>query len=129
MAIFENTYTKMWVQEGILYSIYKPIPHLTSEIAKVCVQARLDFSEGKTYPLFGDIRLIRKMDKDARGYLSSGDGIKYLNSGAFIINSPVEKMLINFWTKIDKPPLPVRVFNDEQSAIEWLKQYVPLIKK
>lgn len=123
MDLFENEFSKMWIKEGILYAVYKPNFDITLEIAKECVQARIEFCKRQTYPMYGDISNIKSTEKEARQYLSEGDGIKYLSAGAFLIKTQIEKYIGNFWMSINKPPLPVKLFTDETLAITWLQNY------
>lgn len=41
---------------------------------------------------------------------------------AFVVKTLPEKLLANFYIRINKPPKPTRMFNDENKAIEWLKK-------
>ena len=123
MDALENDYTKMWIKDGILYCVYKPGLEVNLKIAEICVKERIKLSNGNTYPMFGDISHIKKTDREAREYLSKGDGIRFLSAGAFLIKTQVEKYTGNFWMRINKPPLPVKLFTVESEAIEWLKNY------
>lgn len=119
----ENEYSKMWIQDGVLYVKYRPYLDVTLEIAKICVQDRIKLCNGKTYPMLADGRAIKSFDKDARVYLTEEDAIKYLSAGAFLIKTQIEKFIGNIWFRIDKPPLPARLFTDENEAIKWLQHY------
>jgi hypothetical protein len=43
---------------------------------------------------------------------------------AIISRSAVGKMVANLFFSIKKQPHPVKMFNDEREAKEWLKQYL-----
>lgn len=123
MSRFTNGYTTMWIEDGILYTTYNPGLKITLEIAKKCVADRLELCNGNIYPMLGDTSNIASTDKDAREFLSQGDGIKQLSAGAFIIKSVIEKHLGNFFIQVNKPPLPARLFTRYSEAVEWLQQY------
>lgn len=123
MEIFENEYSKMWIEDGILYVKYVPYIVVTLDIAAKSVSDRLEFCKGKTYPMLGDSRVIKDIDKSARAYLATEEAVKGISAGAFLIKTQIEKFVGNLWLKVDKPKVPARLFVDEQEAIEWLKNY------
>jgi hypothetical protein len=120
---FENEYTKMWVQDGILFTTYPDNLIITLEIAKECIGQRLEFQRGEIYPMFCDIRPLKDTLPEARAYMSKGDGIKGLSAGAFIIKSQIEKFLFNALFRINKPPIPGKMFTDPEVALKWLQQF------
>ena len=42
---------------------------------------------------------------------------------AYLIKSLAQKILGNFYLKIDKPSVPTRLFNDYDEALNWLRQF------
>lgn len=64
------------------------------------------------------------VDKDARDYASSEEGLKFSKAEAFVINSLPHKILANFYMKMQKPSVPTKFFRTKQEAEEWLLQYV-----
>ena len=48
---FENNHVKMWIEDGIIYSVHAEKVAINLEIAKICVEARLKLSKGRTYPI------------------------------------------------------------------------------
>ena len=108
----------------ILEARYKAALQVDRDAAVEIVQERLDFTENRSVPvLLLDSGLV-KMDKRARDYMSSEEGIRGLNAIAIILSSVVNSMLLNFLLKISRPGLPVRVFRDRDQAMEWLKTFV-----
>lgn len=63
------------------------------------------------------------MDKDAREYSASDIGLKYSIAEAFVINSLPQKMLANFYMRINKPAIPTKFFDNKKEAEEWLLQF------
>ena len=109
---------------NILEATYKAGPKIDLEAAKDILSERLEFTGGKDVPvLVVDSGLVR-MDKHARDFLSSNDGVKGIRASALISSSVVNSMLVNFILKISRPNLPVKVFTDREDALNWLKSYV-----
>lgn len=50
----------------------------------------------------------------------------YATVDAFVLGSMAQKILANFYIKINKPERPTRFFNDVETALIWLKNYIGL---
>jgi hypothetical protein len=53
-------------------------------------------------------------------YLSRGRGTLFTLADSFVIHSLAQKILANFYLRINKPVLPTRVFNKVNEADAWL---------
>ena len=56
--------------------------------------------------------------------LSQNEYNPYSKADAFVLNSIAQKILANFYTKINKPERPTKFFNNADEALIWLKQYM-----
>lgn len=63
-----------------------------------------------------DIDLLKTLSKNINNPYSKAD--------AFVIKSMSQKILANFYIKINKPERPTKFFNNKEDAIIWLKQYL-----
>ena len=63
-----------------------------------------------------DAELLKTLSKNANNPFSKAD--------AFVIKSMSQKILANFYIKINKPERPTKFFNNKEEAIDWLKQYL-----
>lgn len=68
---YESPYVTMWIKEDILFATFAPNLVMTLDIARICVEARIFFSRGHSYPLCVDMRGLASMDKAARRYMAS----------------------------------------------------------
>lgn len=120
---FESPYVTMWIENGILYGRFANDLELTLPIAKACVEGRIFFSKGKSYPMLVDMTGLKSVNKQARQYMATM-GATLVTAGALITRSAVSKMIGNMFLTIDKPPVPVKLFTSELKAREWLKGYL-----
>ena len=60
------------------------------------------------------------IDKDAREYMASTESTRYALAQAFVIKSLGQKILANFYVKVNKPEVPVKIFNSKILAEKWL---------
>ncbi len=119
----KNKYIEMWIDNGILYASYVDKIIITLEVAKKCVEDRHKVSNGKNYPLLINLQNVAGEEKAAREYYSSTEGMKNLIAGAFIVDSYLPALLANIYLKINKPIVPARLFNYEESALKWLEPF------
>lgn len=82
------------------------------------------FLGGSKCPLLHVVGDYVTMDKEAREFASSEEGLKYSKAEAFVINSLPHKILANFYMKMQKPSVPTKFFKSKVEAEIWLLQYV-----
>lgn len=115
----DTAYLRMRKEGNILHCVFKECPNVTLEIAQDCVQQRIAFSAGISYPCLIDMRELKSVTPEARAYMGV-EGAKYITTGALLIGSPFTKMIANLFLMVNKPPVPTRMFTDERAAREWL---------
>ena len=96
---------------------------MTLDVAKACVESRIFYSGNKPFPLLVDMRGIKSVTRDARLYMSTV-GATLVKGAALITGSAVNRTIGNIFLKIDRPPVPLKLFTSEEKAREWLKQFV-----
>jgi len=120
---FKNTYGEMWIEDGIFFVTYNEGVIITKEIMVYLVSERLRITENTTFPMLFDTRGMKYATKEAREYSNQGDGIKYLSAAAFVVNSTVLQIFMNYYLKIYPFSFPVRLFIDGDKALQWLQRF------
>jgi hypothetical protein len=64
---------------------------------------------------------VTQFDDSARVFSASEEGSKYSVAEAFVVKSLSQRLIANFYVKVNKPPIPSKVFNSEKEAIKWLE--------
>ena len=121
-AFFEDENSKIWIENGIMNVSFK-IPSVDAASAKFIAATRIRYCNEKSYPTVIDIREVKSVTKEARETLAVDEGIKFVSACAMLINSPVSKIIGNFFLTINKPSLPNRIFTDREEALKWLQQF------
>jgi len=119
--MFENEHIKIEIIDGIMHGTYKKGFQITLKDAQNIVRERTKLLEGKDLPAIIYDGGVISMEKAARDYLSSDEGIQGLKSVAIIENSFFSKMLINFFLKLTNPKIKVKAFNEKEEALKWLR--------
>jgi len=57
---------------------------------------------------------------ESRNFYAESDYSKYRYADAFIVNSLPMRLLVNFFIAFNKPKIPSKMFNNEESAINWI---------
>ena len=122
--IKESKYVELDQVGQILVARYKAGIVINLDIAKIIVKERLDFTSNKDVPVLVLDSGLVSMDKQARDYLSSDDGVRGIRASAIILSSVINSMLVNFILKISRPNLPVKVFTERDAAEKWLISFV-----
>jgi hypothetical protein len=120
--IHENEFAKVWIDDGVMNCTFKT-DTLTLEIAKECIQLRIEAAQGESYLTLIDAKNLKAVDKAARDYLGSDEGTKLIKASALLTESTVGKFMVNFFLQVNKPKIPTRLFNDKEDAIKWLHQF------
>jgi hypothetical protein len=120
----EITHYFTWMgADGIARTKIKPGSSITITHARENSLA-VNSLPGPKFPLLIDSRDIRSMTKEAREFFSTNGRETKINSMAVVINSPISRVIGNFFLGINKPPVPTRLFDNPEDAANWLKQYL-----
>lgn len=120
--MLNTQYTKFWVEDGILFFVYKPCPVITLKIAEKIVRDRINFQNEKTYPILCDLRKLQTVEKSARDYLALQG--TYLSSAlALIVDEHYSARLSAQYIKTSQPPIPTCEFTSVLKAMDFLKPY------
>ncbi len=99
-----------------------------AEVALVDVQetmaAYLRIRKGKSRPLLVDTKSMKSLSREARHYYASDEAAKVASAVALVVDTPVSRVLANFYLGLSNPRLPTRLFSSEDEALEWLKGYI-----
>lgn len=117
----ENEYVEIWIEDGIIYEVFKPGAVLNLEAGKKVVADRLKVSGGTTMPLFVDIRQLVSIDKETRKYMATGEALHYLCAGAFLVKSALNRLTFNAFRVFSAPSIPTKGFTDKEKALNWLR--------
>lgn len=126
--IILKTATLQLDKSGILWVSYHKEVEMTPEDAKMHIDAVVRLCEGKKRPFLIDTRnahgsyslaAMRKIAKDPKI-------VDVRKAQAIIIDSLSNRLLANFYIKFQKPQNPIKIFEKEEEAIQWLKQFISI---
>lgn len=119
----EITCYHTWLEDdGIARTKVKPGAEVGIKEARENSKAVNSLSlNGDKFPLLIDARGIKSMTREARNQFSTRGRETKVTSFAIMIDSPLSRVIGNFFMGINKPAVPTRLFEDEEEAIKWLQ--------
>ena len=91
--------------------------------SKMLLDAYIKITNGINTPHLFTVTKLVIADKEALEFLAK-EANKHGKADAFVIHSLPQKLLGNFYLKIQKPSIPTRFFSSETKAIAWLRDYL-----
>lgn len=70
-------------------------------------------------PLIVDPRGVQHITKEARDYFSVKNRNSKVFCMAFIVSSPLSRVIVNFFIQLSNPQMPTKMFSTEEKAVEW----------
>jgi hypothetical protein len=123
-AINLPSYWTWMGDDGIARTKVKPQAEVTLPQAQENSVAVNSFYTTKKYPLLIDSRNIKSITKEARDHFSIQQRKTSITAFAVLIDSPLSRIIGNFFMGLNKLTVPAKLFTQEQEALDWLKQYL-----
>lgn len=124
MQVTEFRTSTVWFDEhGILCTVAKKVPLQNKEEAIKAFDEFKEYIDGKKVCMLSDSSDAPPANKEVRDYAAELMP-EIAKAVAVISRSAVGRMAANLFFSIKKQPYPVKMFNDEAEAKEWLKQYL-----
>lgn len=120
--IVDGEYAKMWIADGILYFVYKPVCLIDIKRAKVVVHQRLELQNEQTYPIFCDLREVHSAHKEARDYLAT-EGSLMTKALAILVKDEHSLLILRMYLHTTAVKIPTQIFTDARQALEFLKKF------
>ncbi|HTN88460.1 MAG TPA: hypothetical protein VL242_32490 [Sorangium sp.] len=121
---------KVWADEstGILRVEFAPGTHQNVQVAREVIASIRELNKEPRWPALVDIANVKGLDRDARTYYGSSEAMENWAAVAMLTSSPLTNTLANIWLAVFRTisggrGKPTKIFDDESSAIEWLKGF------
>ena len=122
-AISVDGYWTWMGDDGIARTKVKPDLEISLEYAIENTKVVTSFYTDKKFPILIDSRGIKSMSREAREHFSALGRESKTNALGIVIKSAVSRVIGNFFLGLNKPAVPTRLFDNENEALEWLKNH------
>jgi hypothetical protein len=122
MEAVEVTRTgKIWLDaDGILQIIAFPGMEDTIDDARHNVATSARLAAGKRRPMLIDMRALKAQSREVRAYYTGPETRKFLCAVAVLVDSPMSRVMGNFFLGFNKMDLPTKLFKSADEANAWL---------
>lgn len=110
--------------DGIMHVHVKVPMNFELKHSMQIVEARTQLAQDRSYPILYTSGQLVIPSAEVREYVASEPRSKLVTADAFIVNSLPQRIIANFYLKWNKPVRPTKMFDKEEEAIAWLKNYV-----
>jgi hypothetical protein len=102
----------------------KPAEGIDMDIRDVLEMRKkyLEFSGNKPFAVLLDATGSFTVQEDARALLASKQFTEKRKAAALVTPGLANRIVGNFFIRFNKPATPTKLFNDEVSALLWLKE-------
>ncbi|MEX2231081.1 MAG: STAS/SEC14 domain-containing protein [Cyclobacteriaceae bacterium] len=122
--IIDLTTSTLWFDEnGILCSISKKASPQTLELARQTLKDLRQYIGNDKVCMLIDATHTSETSREIRDFAAE-ELPKIAKAIALMSRSSLGKMLANLFFKLKAQPYPVKMFDDEQEAVRWLRQYL-----
>lgn len=124
VEVYDTQTSTYWYDEnGILCSISKKTDPVSLEDTKKLLREFKSNLRSEKVCLLIDVTHSGETTREVRDYAAQ-EFPKFVKAIAMVSDSALGKMLANLFFRIRTQPYPTKMFNNEQEAKEWLKQYL-----
>jgi hypothetical protein len=124
-GVIETRTARIWMgEDGILRGRIGEGADEKAEDAVANVAAAARLAAGRKRALLIDMRQVSFISQEARRVYAGRETNRYTLALALLVESPLSKLIGNFFIGLNKPLFPTKLFNSEREAIAWLKGHM-----
>ena len=87
------------------------------------MEAMSALTGGQPRPVLLDVRDMGSQDRSSRAeFVRRGD---LMSAVGILVETPLSRIMSNFFLAVNKPVAPTRLFEDEGPAVAWLTEFLP----
>ena len=121
-AILTRT-CSLWL-DGIIYGRFHDGAEVTGPDARENLAGIAGFTRGRRRPVLVDLRPIRSQTAEARSVFAGPEATAVSTAVALVFDSPLTRVLGNFYLGFNRPETPTRLFNSVSEAEAWLRTFL-----
>ncbi|MFN8668758.1 MAG: hypothetical protein U0164_16375 [Gemmatimonadaceae bacterium] len=112
----------LWL-DRFVYGRFHDGAEVTGDDAQENLRVTSALVSGHPTPVVVDLRPIRSQTAEARAAFAGPDATRVTLACALVIESPLSRVLGNFYLGFNRPQSPTRIFNSVEDAEAWLATF------
>lgn len=114
---------RMWLPaDGVVRLVWSPPVPSGLEDSIATIEAMIEITGDRPAPILVDVREAGPQSREGR--LEFIRRHEVVSAVAILVGNPLSRMMGNFFMNVSKPKAPTRLFDDEDVAIAWLKDFL-----
>jgi hypothetical protein len=114
---------RIWLRpDGIVAMVFAPRIATDLADATATLEAMAQLTGGRRSPLLVDMRDTGPQDRPTRAEWTRRSDLS--SAVALIVGTPLSRIVGNLFISANRPQFPVRLFDNEASAVAWLQKFV-----
>lgn len=114
---------RMWAREdGVVEIEWAPQVPSTLEDAVAVIDAMSVLTNGRAAPLLVHTTDAGPQTREARMEFVRRQEV--VSAVALVVGNPLSRMMANFFINVSKPEVPIRLLEDDDAALTWLRGHV-----
>ena len=109
--------------DGLVCARFHDRAEVTLDDARENLAATAALTGGQRAPVLVDLRPIRSQTAEARAYFAGPAATAVTLAVALVIDSPLSRVLGNFFLGFNRPETPARLFTSVDEARAWLDTF------
>ena len=122
--ILTSKYEVVLLEDGIVENFIKPGATMEPEDVTALKQHNFETAGNKPYVILVIPGELITFTKEARELAASKEFIEAAMAKALLINSIGNKIMGNFYLKVNKPYIKTKIFSDREKALTWLRSFI-----
>ena len=119
-----HTRTCVLWYDRLFYGVFVDGAEVSGDDARENLAVILRLVKGHRAPVMVDLRRIRSQSAEARSVFAGHEATRVTLALALLIDSPISRVLGNFYLGFNKPQTPSRLFNSVREADAWLRTFL-----
>lgn len=116
----DTPYAFLSFEDDVLFVKMKEGVNLGQTEMEELLKQAVEFTAPNKYFAIVDTSASYDSTPESRSFYAESDYSKHRYADAFIVNSLPMRLLVNFFITFNKPKIPSKMFNNEESAYEWI---------
>ena len=110
-------------EEGYYFINVNENTEVDLDLLKQIIASMSQLQNKKKLPVLIIMQSFSMPTEEARTYLAKENSSPNAAAEAYVIHSMAQKIIGNFYLKVNKPARPTKLFTGKTEALEWLKEF------
>lgn len=107
--------------DNIIHIECMPKTTMSIEEGRLSTEKVSELTNAQALPMLCDLTNVVKMTQECRQHFAGEEHANVFSKCALIVNSPLSRIIGNFFLGANKPLKPTRIFTNKEKALVWLK--------